>query len=196
MCWAWRAVFSPSLSKKKDRKEVLVSPHSRMLVGLLSAFQARLWAFPPGILLVSGAWSWWGHSCQGSQGQTRVSGWDFPGGQEVKTELPLQEAQVRALVRELRSHMPWGQYKERHLPPSPPPKKNKHPKTTTTKTRVNGLFVPPSTILGPVNQAPLSMDISRQEYWIVSTQGLNPGLLHCRWIFYHLSHQGSPKQSE
>ena len=24
------------------------------------------------------------------------------------------------------------------------------------------------------------------------TQGLNPGLLHCRHIFYHLSHQGSP----
>ena len=24
-------------------------------------------------------------------------------------------------------------------------------------------------------------------------QGLNPGLLHCRWILYHLSHQGSPE---
>ena len=24
------------------------------------------------------------------------------------------------------------------------------------------------------------------------TQGLNPGLLHCTWILYHLSHQGSP----
>ena len=24
------------------------------------------------------------------------------------------------------------------------------------------------------------------------TQGLNPGLLHCRWILYHLNHQGSP----
>ena len=23
-------------------------------------------------------------------------------------------------------------------------------------------------------------------------QGSNPGLLHCRWILYHLSHQGSP----
>ena len=23
------------------------------------------------------------------------------------------------------------------------------------------------------------------------TQGLKPGLLHCRWILYHLSHQGS-----
>ena len=28
---------------------------------------------------------------------------------------------------------------------------------------------------------------------IFSTQGSNPGLLHCRWIFYHLSHQGSLK---
>ena len=25
-----------------------------------------------------------------------------------------------------------------------------------------------------------------------STQGLNPGLLHCRRILYHLSYQGSP----
>ena len=24
------------------------------------------------------------------------------------------------------------------------------------------------------------------------TQGLNPGLLHCRWILYCLIHQGSP----
>ena len=28
---------------------------------------------------------------------------------------------------------------------------------------------------------------------IFLTQGLNPGLLHCRWILYHLSYQGSPK---
>ena len=27
---------------------------------------------------------------------------------------------------------------------------------------------------------------------IFLTQGWNPGLLHCRWILYHLSHQGSP----
>ena len=26
---------------------------------------------------------------------------------------------------------------------------------------------------------------------IFPTQGLNPGLLHCRWIHYQLSHQGS-----
>ena len=28
------------------------------------------------------------------------------------------------------------------------------------------------------------------------TQGSNPGLLHCRWILCHLSHQGSPRTLE
>ena len=28
---------------------------------------------------------------------------------------------------------------------------------------------------------------------IFQTQGSNPGLLHCRWILYQLSHQGSPR---
>ena len=28
---------------------------------------------------------------------------------------------------------------------------------------------------------------------IFPTQGSNPGLLHCRWIFYQLSHKGSPR---
>ena len=42
------------------------------------------------------------------------------------------------------------------------------------------------------------MEFSSQEYWsglplpdlqgIFPTQGLNPGLLHCRWILYHLSY--------
>ena len=27
---------------------------------------------------------------------------------------------------------------------------------------------------------------------IFPIQGQNPGLLHCRWILYHLSHKGSP----
>ena len=31
---------------------------------------------------------------------------DFPGGPVSKTELPMQGAQVRSLVRKLRSHMP------------------------------------------------------------------------------------------
>ena len=28
---------------------------------------------------------------------------------------------------------------------------------------------------------------------IFPTQGLNPGLLHCRWLLYQLSHKGSPR---
>ena len=31
---------------------------------------------------------------------------------------------------------------------------------------------------------------------IFPTQGLNPGLPHCRQIFYHLSHYGSPESPE
>ena len=51
------------------------------------------------------------------------------------------------------------------------------------------------------SQAPLSMGYPRQEYWsglsfpspgTFLTQGLNLGLLHCRQILNHLSHQGSP----
>ena len=30
---------------------------------------------------------------------------------------------------------------------------------------------------------------------IFPTQGLNPGLLHCRQVLYHLNHQGSPQPS-
>ena len=60
------------------------------------------------------------------------------------------------------------------------------------------LFVAPWTI---AHHAPLSMEFSKQEYWsgqpfpfqeIFLSQGLKPGLLHCRHILYHLSHQGSP----
>ena len=30
---------------------------------------------------------------------------------------------------------------------------------------------------------------------VFPTQGSNPSLLHCRWILYQLSHQGSPKNA-
>ena len=55
------------------------------------------------------------------------------------------------------------------------------------------LFVTPWTIQ--------SMEFSRQEtgvgrysilQGIFPTQGLNPGLPHCRWVLYQLSHQESP----
>ena len=56
--------------------------------------------------------------------------------------------------------------------------------------RLHGLYV--------AHQDPLSMGFYKQEYW----SGLpcpplgdlsNPGLLHCRQILYHLSHQRSPR---
>ena len=54
------------------------------------------------------------------------------------------------------------------------------------------LFATPQTA---ACQAPLSMGIlqARILEWVAmpSTQGLKPGLPHCRWILYHLSHQGS-----
>ena len=31
---------------------------------------------------------------------------------------------------------------------------------------------------------------------IFPTQGWNPGLLHCRWILYQLSHKGTPRTLE
>ena len=57
------------------------------------------------------------------------------------------------------------------------------------------LFVTPWTV---AHQASLSVGFSRQENWsgshsllqeIFQTQGSNPGLLHCRQILYHLTHQ-------
>ena len=59
------------------------------------------------------------------------------------------------------------------------------------------LFATPWTV---AYQNPPSMWFSRQDTGvgchfllqeIILTQGLNPGLLHCRQILYHLNHQGS-----
>ena len=64
---------------------------------------------------------------------------------------------------------------------------------------VSNSFTTPCTV---IHQAPLSTEFSRQETGvgchsllqrIFPTQGLNTGLLHCRQIFYHVSHQESPK---
>ena len=61
------------------------------------------------------------------------------------------------------------------------------------------LFATPWTV---DHQAPQSMGFSRHEYssgffhfllqGIFPTQGLNPGLPHCRQTLYRLSYQGSP----
>ena len=59
-------------------------------------------------------------------------------------------------------------------------------------------FVTPWTT---AHQTPLSMEFSRQEYWSgllfpspkdLPNPVINPSLLHCRQILYHLSHQGRP----
>ena len=74
------------------------------------------------------------------------------------------------------------------------------------------LFVTPWAV---TCQAPLYMELSRQEYWmlvlvlllvivgslsllqgIFPTQGLNLGIPRCRWILYCLNHQESPKKAE
>ena len=63
------------------------------------------------------------------------------------------------------------------------------------------LFVTPQTI---AHQAPRSMGFSKQEYWsgllfpsqrIFLTQGLNPGLLHCRQFLYCQSYREVPVSS-
>ena len=61
------------------------------------------------------------------------------------------------------------------------------------------LFVTPWTV---AHQAPLSLGILQRRIleWVAMpssrgifpTQELNRGLLHCRWILYQLSYQGSP----
>ena len=55
-----------------------------------------------------------------------------------------------------------------------------------------------ATTWAVAHQVPLSMGFTQQEYWsglpsllqIFQTQELNPSLLHCRCILYHLNHQG------
>ena len=63
------------------------------------------------------------------------------------------------------------------------------------------LFVTPWPV---VQQAPLSMWFSRQEYWSglpcpppgkLPNSGIKPSLLCYRWVLYSLSHQGSPKSN-
>ena len=68
---------------------------------------------------------------------------------------------------------------------------------------VSWLFTTPGTV---AHQAPLSMRILQAIIleWVAMpfsrgpssnlwTQGSNSGLPHCRWILYHLNHQGTPR---
>ena len=55
-----------------------------------------------------------------------------------------------------------------------------------------GVF--PARLLCPLNYPSKNTVVGRHSFvqGIFLTQGLNPGLLHCRWILHSLSHQGSP----
>ena len=80
-----------------------------------------------------------------------------------------------------------------------------HPKNTCVAVEYMLCLVAQSccTFCGPIDCSPpgsSSMGFSRQEcgvgchallQGISPTEGSNPGLPHCRWILYHLSHQGS-----
>ena len=81
-----------------------------------------------------------------------------------------------------------------------------HVKTCSTSLVIDmtPLVAQPCPILrDPMDCSPPGssvMEFSRQEYWsgelfllqgIFQIQGTNPGLLHCRWVLYHQSHQGN-----
>ena len=64
------------------------------------------------------------------------------------------------------------------------------------------------TLCNPMDvayQAPPSLEFSRQEYWSglpfpspgdLPNPGIEPGLLHCRQMLYHLSHEESLRTLE
>ena len=51
---------------------------------------------------------------------------------------------------------------------------------------------PPGSSVHGILQAGILEWVAISSRVIFPTQGPNPGLLHCRWIIYHLSHRGSP----
>ena len=59
------------------------------------------------------------------------------------------------------------------------------------------LFVTSWTIYSPWNSLGQNTRVGSLSLFqeIFPTQGLNPGLLHCRRILYHLSHLGSPSNN-
>ena len=59
--------------------------------------------------------------------------------------------------------------------------------------RPHGLYNPPgSSVHGDSPDKNTGVGCHPLLQGIFPTQGLNPGVPHCRWILYHLSHQGSP----
>ena len=52
---------------------------------------------------------------------------------------------------------------------------------------------PGSSVHGDFPSKNIGVDCHTLLQGIFPMQGLNPGLPYCRWILYHLSHQGSPR---
>ena len=58
------------------------------------------------------------------------------------------------------------------------------------------LYKPMDCIVHGILQARvLDLDSPSLLQGIFPTQGSNPGLPHCKWILYQLSHTGSPKEN-
>ena len=55
--------------------------------------------------------------------------------------------------------------------------------------------LPPHGLYSPSNSPGQNTEVGSLSLLqgIFPTQGLNPGLPHCRWILYQLSHEGSPR---
>ena len=71
----------------------------------------------------------------------------------------------------------------------PSSRESSQPSDRTQISRTAGRFFLPSEPAGkPVNNRTGSLSPFQQ---ILGTQGLNRGLLHCRWILYQLIYQGS-----
>ena len=56
-----------------------------------------------------------------------------------------------------------------------------------------GCSLPGSSVHGDSPGKATGVGCHAHLQWIFPIQGSNPGLLHCRRILYHLSHQGSPE---
>ena len=63
------------------------------------------------------------------------------------------------------------------------------PRDWTQVSRIAGRFFTSWATGKPQNTGGGSLSLLQ---WIFLTQESNQGLLHCRWILYHLSYEGSP----
>ena len=63
------------------------------------------------------------------------------------------------------------------------------PRDRTQVSHIAGRFFTSGATGKPKNTGAGSLSLLQ---WIFLTQGLNRGLLYCRWILYQLSYQGSP----